>query len=328
VKVRVLLLIQYFLAGFAFVSLKATTIVDIQRALDGGASPLLGQEVIVEGVITASADPANLGLVFMQQPGAVEWAGIQFQSNASVGEFIVGDLIRVTATVSEEFGLTVLANVKEAETIGTGVITPIALDPDLFSSGNSAQSEQYEGMLVELVAGEGQYLQVVQVNADGNNNFGEWRVGTDSGNPTSGCRILTGRWSSLSVSYINAEYWASNNGRLLVTPVVVKEGDRFPVVRGVITYRNGDYKLLPRTNADFFFVQEDINITFSRIHPGEQLIDLGWESFESASYRIEATSDFSGWDRLVEGITADGPEVRINEVSFPDGMRFFRIVKE
>ena len=50
----------------------SATIQDIQFVDPGassGASPLLGQEVMTTGVVTASAEPNNLDAVFIQQEG-------------------------------------------------------------------------------------------------------------------------------------------------------------------------------------------------------------------------------------------------------------------
>lgn len=236
-----------------------TTIVDIQQVnVQGNSdqSPLLGQEVEVSGVVIASAENDNLGGVFIQQPGVTEWGGIQLLNNTALADLKIGEAVTVRGTVSESFGFTVLNNVTEVVVTGVGNITPLTLNPTLFSTYSLANNERYEGMLVKLENPDG-LLRVVQVNADGpNNNFAEWRIGNDLNNPTEGCRIVTGKLdrntlSSLNVSYINDNLWVGNAGRLNVPAIIVTTDTMFQTVTGVVNYNFGNLKLLPRNNADF-----------------------------------------------------------------------------
>jgi hypothetical protein len=246
----------------------ATTIVDVQKSGTDGVSPLANQIVTVEGVVTASAEGDNLDAVFIQQPGPTEWAGIQL---TGFGLFLlevglkIGDLVRVTGTVEESSGMTLLRidTVDDIMILGKGTVDPLVLDPNIFIKWGWDTTEPYESMLIELRNPDGGDVFVVAVNADGPlNNFGEWRIGSNIADTAMGCRILTGRQSSnitssLNVSYINNEQWASNSGRLNVPPIVVQDGDRFPLVRGIMINHFGHMKLLPRNNADFVPIVPD-----------------------------------------------------------------------
>ncbi|MTB53700.1 T9SS type A sorting domain-containing protein [Lewinella sp. W8] len=241
--------------GFA----QSNTIVDIQTVNIGGgsdASTFLGSEVTVTGVVTASAEADNLGYIYIQQEGATEWAGIPLVSGGpDLISLAIGDKVEVTGTVDEVGGMTVLENISQVNVTGTGTIEPLELDPALFTTYGLATNEQYEGMLVRF-SNPGGLIHVVEVNADVNNNFGEWRIGTNPATPQTGCRVLTGRAtasvsSSLNVSYINDEFWATNNGRLNVPARVVTTDTAFQSVTGLISYGSGNLKLLPRNNDDF-----------------------------------------------------------------------------
>ena len=105
---------------------------------------------------------------------------------------------------------------------GTGTITPLQLDPSVFSTYDFATNEAYEGMLVELTNPQGQ-IQVVDANPDAPSNFAEWRLGTDQFDPPNGTRVLTGRvtnsaYSSLNVSFVNDVQWATTDGIMNVSP--------------------------------------------------------------------------------------------------------------
>ena len=238
-----------------------TNITDIQEVNTQGssdASPLLGRTVTVRGVVTASAEADNLGIVYIQQTGVSEWGGIRVNSGdvPSLLSLVVGHRVVVTGRVSEQNGRTGLDNVQIDSIQGMEQIEPVVLTPNVFTSYSLSDNERYESMLVRLAA-DGELIRVVNVNADGpSNNFGEWRVGIDPQMPDVGCRILTGRVtssisSSLNVSFINNEAWATNSGILQVDPVVITTDSAFQSITGIVDYSSGNLKLLPRNNADF-----------------------------------------------------------------------------
>lgn len=235
-----------------------TTIFDVQfvpSSFSNGTSGYLDMEVTVEGVVTASAEANNLGFVFIQQENELAWAGIMCTDNPSLATLLVGDKVNITGTVRENFGFTRIEDVSSVSTAGTGTITPLALDPAIFSSYDFATNEAYEGMLIELTNPNGS-VNVVDNNPDAPSNFAEWRLGNDPFDPSNGTRVLTGRvtnsaYSSLNVSFVNDVQWASTDGIMNVSPVVVNTGDQFDWVRGVIAYTFGNMKILPRNDMDF-----------------------------------------------------------------------------
>lgn len=236
-----------------------TTIVDIQQVNTAGntdLSPLNGQVVRVTGVVTGSLEPDNLLSVFLQQEGETEWAGIKITTGVSDLEGVrVGDKVEVVGMVSNLAGETILRDITEVTNLGTGTITPIELDPAIFTSYSLVENEKYEGMLVRFQNPTG-LIHVVEANSDGNNNFGDWRIGREPTTPGVGCRVLTGRitaslTSSLNVSYINDGIWENTDGVLNVPAIVVTTDTTFRSVTGVISYGFSNMRLLPRNNADF-----------------------------------------------------------------------------
>jgi PKD repeat protein len=235
------------------------TIFDIQYTpYANGISPYLDQTVTVEGVVTASLNtemPGDLGYVYIQQENQLNFAGIWLQQGSTLSQLDRGDRVEVEGTVTESFGMTALTDIASINILGTGSIDPLIVNPDSFSVFNSNQ-EQFEGMLVTLehpTAGERLY--VVEQNADEitSNNYAEYRVGTDQFNPTSGCRVITGRESgssSLYVSYVNDSLWATTNGTMMVDPYVIDYGHSLESMTGILYYSFGNMKLLPRNNDD------------------------------------------------------------------------------
>jgi hypothetical protein len=247
----------FFLAAHLAVAQPTVTIYDIQYVDPAGGtgdSPYNGQTVMTTGVVTASAEPYNLDAVFIQQEGLTEWAGIQLKSGPGLETLVVGDIVNVTGDVQEISGFTVINYVTDFEVIGTSTISPVILAPEIFTNYSLAETEKYEGMLIELKIPDSN-IAVVNSNPDAPNNYGEWRVGSDLMNEDDGCRILTGRqtstvFSSLNVSYVNDEIWATNSGTMNVPPIVVENGNGFADIQGIMFYGFGDMKLLPRNNDD------------------------------------------------------------------------------
>lgn len=122
----------------------------------GGDSPLLGQRVIVEGVVVGDEEgpaPALRGF-FVQE----EDTDIDADSATSEGVFVfnfdnddvnVGDVVRVEGTVQEQFGNTQLGSFVEVEVLDVAprVATPAQVEFPLTDIGDL---EAYEGMAVTM----------------------------------------------------------------------------------------------------------------------------------------------------------------------------------
>lgn len=244
---------------FFAVNDNGTTIKNVQfTPFDNGTSGYLGLDVTVSGIVTASAQPNDLGFIYIQQPGESAWAGLPLIQNANLATLERGDSVVATGQIRESFGMTRM----EVTTVsvisqGAALPDPIQLDPDLFTTYDFEVAEQYEGMLVELKnPTDGNDIYVVETNSDGTRNFGEYRVGS-SDLTADGCRVLAGRsdnnsFSSLNFSYINDSLWITNAG--VIPPelgtCVVSAGDTISSLTGIMYYSFGNMKLLPRNNDD------------------------------------------------------------------------------
>ena len=138
-----------------------TAIHDVQGA--GETSPLNGQEVTVEGVVTGDfqegdADTArNLGGFYIQNIPDADFATSDgvfiFDGNSPATDVDVGDAVRVTGTVNEYFGETQI-NASAVSVLGAGAIQAVPINlPVAATTTNSdgeliADLERYEGMLI------------------------------------------------------------------------------------------------------------------------------------------------------------------------------------
>ena len=140
-----------------------TAIYDVQG--DGATSPLVGQTVTVEGVVTGDfqendADTGrNLGGFYIQNvpDGDFETSDgvFVFDGNNPGTPVDAGDLVRVEGVVNEYFGETQIST-SSVTVIGTGAILPAPVNlPAAATLTNSdgdliADLEHYEGMLVRF----------------------------------------------------------------------------------------------------------------------------------------------------------------------------------
>ena len=130
------------------------TIAEIQGTTD--VSPLDGETVRTQGVVTAAFPTGGLDGVYLQtsgtggayDPESAASHGIFVYSKALASDVEVGQLVEVTGTVSEYFGLTQITPVASgfsvlegpAEVLPTALVFPLPVE----------DREALEGMLVEL----------------------------------------------------------------------------------------------------------------------------------------------------------------------------------
>lgn len=123
---------------------------DIQGS--GTSSPFVGGEVEIEGVVVGVfQEPGLIGGFFVQEEDGdadgdpLTSEGIYVHDTANA--VAVGDLVRVTATVSEYYGMTELSSVARVDVTSNGNRLPTAADVSLPLAAPD-RLERHEGMLV------------------------------------------------------------------------------------------------------------------------------------------------------------------------------------
>lgn len=122
------------------------TIAEIQGELF--SSPLVGQSVTTTGIVTANnVTSATSGVIgYFVQDGEGPWNGIFVYDNTQAPE--IGDEIILEAEVQEFYDVTELGNLSYYQTVSTGNELPA---PSVVSTGELAESEAYEGCLVQII---------------------------------------------------------------------------------------------------------------------------------------------------------------------------------
>lgn len=146
---------------------QTTAIFDVQYTTDpSGDSPLVGQIVTVEGVVTAE----QLGGFYVTDAlGA--WSSVLISTFASGCDLTVGDEVTVTGLVNEYFEMTVIGDPSPSQLTTCSVVSSGNTSADLPLATVDVAQEQYESVLVK----------VENVSVVGLLTYGEWAVDDGSG---------------------------------------------------------------------------------------------------------------------------------------------------
>ncbi|WP_456408615.1 DUF5689 domain-containing protein [Caldithrix abyssi] len=140
-------------------------IAQVQKTADGmeGDSPLLGQVVTVEGVVTAVSSRS-----FWIQDADSAWSGVNVFDADAVSQVKLGDRVRLTGVVDEYFGKTEIKDLSAFTILSQNEPLP---NPISLPTGQVPQ-EKYEGVLVTV-------NNATCTNPD--LGYGEWEVDDGSG---------------------------------------------------------------------------------------------------------------------------------------------------
>ena len=131
----------------------------------------------------------------------------------------VGDQVKLKGDISEYYGLTEMKNISSTEVLSSGIsIEPITITASSLSGGCQIWAEKYEGMLVRLVN--------ITVGWKSSSN-NQWGVSDWTGTAIIDDYMFDGDWPN------------------------PENGIHFISITGVVHYSYGEYKLMPRNNADF-----------------------------------------------------------------------------
>lgn len=228
-------------SGTDYVRVKAVisggiAIYDIQYTAETGLgddcypSSYAGQIVEVSGIVTAVRPEKNYPNFFIQDPARSEWAGLFVYVNQGFKAPVLGDEVMLKGSISEYYGLTEIKNIQKMDVLSSGnIMEAVTITASILQSGCTVWGEPMEGMLVRLVG------VIISQTA---NQYNEWLVSDWSG-------------SCLVDDYLFDGVWP-----------VPELGEKFVSIKGVVTYSFGEYKLMPRNNADF---NEPITATGSEL---------------------------------------------------------------
>lgn len=132
-----------------------------------------GYQVTLQGVVTTDSSDF-VGEYYIEEKDSA-WYGMWVRDPANT--FLKGDLIEVTGTVEERFGVTRITDVTSAQVLtpGVGVFNPVPVTTGEVGTGG-ANAEAYESVLIQV-----ENVTVTNPFPDAPSNFGEFEVDDGSG---------------------------------------------------------------------------------------------------------------------------------------------------
>lgn len=234
---------------------------DVQTTIyNNGRSPYIGAIDSVGGIVTADTSALRRSALsaggpsgYYIQSGNQPWSGLWLVGPDSIMlKMKMGDSVIVTGTISEFNDVTELFNITKGRIVSSGkpIPTPVKLKTERFgdaASNGNLDAEPYEGMLVQFDSVTVTSLDPVFSDVT------EYWVSNSSAS------ILVRREGKNKYSNV-----AADSG---VGLTVLKVGDKFTSMIGVLHYSFGRYKVVPRTDADFVGYSPLLGVQINR-NPG------------------------------------------------------------
>ncbi|MCT4624432.1 MAG: T9SS type A sorting domain-containing protein [Schleiferiaceae bacterium] len=253
---------------YYFVRDNGLKIFDIQYTLDpSGASPLVGEEVTVTGIVTASTKLWDLGYLYIQDEGGSAWSGIWVVGN-DIANVYRYEEVTVTGEVQENFGMTRISALNINKTGNLKFVFPTTINPQDSAGYASGEWEKWEGVYMRYEQSAGK-IHVSQPNL----GFGDYAVSTsNSANVANSARVLAGRQSSSSssslyVQVVSDTVYNNLDGQMQVTPIEANTTMNMDALEGVMYYGFSNYRLLPRNNDDFVGINVNLDTTNLEMSP-------------------------------------------------------------
>jgi hypothetical protein len=206
---------------FFSICLYATSIYEVQYTTNPGAdnsypSPYTNQVVTVSGIVNATGYHASSGSkFFISEPMGGAWRGIFIDDSSHAVQ--IGDLVTVTGTVKENYGMTEIRQCSAINVVSSNNMIP---NPIILTSGQLASEEAYECCLARI-------QNVTCTTAPNSQN----ELFVDDG---SGAAKVDDAFFSGAVPF----------------PINSGVGVNYAYIMGIIDYSHGTYCLQPRSSLD------------------------------------------------------------------------------
>ncbi len=188
---------------------------------ENDVSGFVGQEVTLQGVVTTDSTDF-IGEYYIQEADSA-WSGIWVRDGNHT--FKKGDWIQVTGTVQENYGVTRLNYVIDAQVItpNFGVFDPVSVKTGDLTTG-SPRAEAYESVLIQV-----ENVTVTDPFPDAPGNYGEFVVNDGSGD------LRVDDLSDAFIGNLDSSF---------------AQGDQIQKIIALGYYSYGNYKIIPRDTSD------------------------------------------------------------------------------
>jgi len=211
------------------VSLSAVSIYDIQFTTVAGIdntypSRYTGKIVSIEGIVTA-VDYKN-DAYFLSERINGPWRGIMISDRKNRPN--IGDLVMLTGTVRETFGMTCLQDLSSFRILDSNLTLPQALSVTTGQLNRADQAEAYEGVFIRVLNSTCSQSMATK------NRF----YVTDG---TGQCQVRQGDFGDRVAIYAS------------------RIGEQYNSISGILIYAFGEYALSPRSRTDIVVMQPVFN---------------------------------------------------------------------
>jgi len=238
-------------------------IYDIQYSLaSNSASPLVGREITIKGIVTSSTKNYDLGYLYIQDENGGPYSGI-WLVGSGIANYYRGEEVTVTGTVEEYFNMTRMVVSSMSKTGRWVAPTATVVDPTDSISKLNFGWEKWEGCLVRLQDPANGKLHISQTNL----GFGDYAVSAITGASCArSTMVLAGRqsgtaFSSLWVQPVTSLAYDTIDGFMEVDPLVVSDTMNMDALEGIVFFGFSNYRVLPRNNDDFIGFNVDLDST-------------------------------------------------------------------
>lgn len=289
---------------------------DIRENFYGnGGTAYVGYPIEIEGVVTMDLmdqNAANTSPRVYIQDDTVAYSGIYLNGvkNGKVRNFRRGDNVKVSGVIKDTLYLSFIdINVANddlaVKTTETKTIAPKKLDSTkYFYNNNYTLAEPWESMLLQF-----DNITVVDTNADGTANYGEFTVVNDfmygqSKQSSSILRILTN-----GTGYVGGNTSLGTGSTQTIGKTVLPKGTTIKSVVGIMFYDHSNYKLTPRNNEDLTDILdvevETVNNSNIEVYPNPSSSLINAKvNIEKAGNAIISIIDITGREVISQSFEA------------------------
>ena len=206
--------------------------IDVLRNKNHPDYPGDGAFVILDGLVVTgnrrdSANASDNEGFFVQDPTRTEYGAI-FVYTSSGPIYSVGDEVHIEGQYTEYYDLSEIVDATVSVTqVAVGTPDPIVVSNPCDIATNGSLAESLESMLVRV-----ENVSVSNSNPDDPGNYNEFEVG--------GCLRVDDLLVASPADSNGDTYWATQ-------PSV---GTTYSSIQGILTYSYGNFKILPRSQAD------------------------------------------------------------------------------
>jgi len=255
-----------------------------------GKSPYFGMVVQDFGGIATAKYATGY---YLQTTNTNAWAGLLVYDPTNAPNVVIGDSIKLTASIDEYYYMTEGTTVTAFQKVSSGNPLPA---PAVLASSTDVNQEMYEGVLVTLTA--------PYVNASWSSTTHEWMIDDGSGSATIDNQIYD------------------------AFPTAAPPAGTYQVT-GPVNYQFSAYSIEPRTAADVVLIvgiEQYTNTLHADLYPNPVSNELNIKlPFNAANASVSVMNVLGN---EVAAVTGSGEMISLKEINLPAGVYMVKVTAD